>query len=237
MQWNLTGLCGATRAEELINVWGPAGVICTFVDIRGSRTGALVVLNIEQMLLWTARHLRTKAPKRHYRRNERCHHFHSSFHYTHTHTHTHTHWQSDPPSTPPVIQSVCPHVLPAFWWWTASGRTNLPLQPFPPQLPGNIIKRGRLSGPRARCLAPTPLRLSSAATLQSCFHKWFIPLSGWLLHHPPHPLCSRHADERYTQMTWRGTSPAQNKTTYSQNGASAAFCRGCEITDVCQELS
>lgn len=30
MQWNLTGLRGATWAEELINVWGPAGVICTF---------------------------------------------------------------------------------------------------------------------------------------------------------------------------------------------------------------
>lgn len=30
MQWNLTGLRGATRAEELINVWGPAGVVCGF---------------------------------------------------------------------------------------------------------------------------------------------------------------------------------------------------------------
>lgn len=37
MQWNLTGLCGATWAEELINVWGPVGVICTFVDIVSSQ--------------------------------------------------------------------------------------------------------------------------------------------------------------------------------------------------------
>lgn len=28
MQWNLTGLRGATLAEELMNVWGPAGVTC-----------------------------------------------------------------------------------------------------------------------------------------------------------------------------------------------------------------
>lgn len=60
MQWNLTGLCGATWAEELINVWGPAGVICTFVDVLGSHTEALIVLNIEQMFSSTARHRRTK---------------------------------------------------------------------------------------------------------------------------------------------------------------------------------
>ena len=59
MQWNLTGLCGATWAEELINVWGPAGVICTFVDVLGSHTGALIELNIEQMFSWSARHLCT----------------------------------------------------------------------------------------------------------------------------------------------------------------------------------
>lgn len=229
MQWNLTGLCGATWAEELINVWGPAGVMCTFVDIRGSHTGALIVLNIEQMLLWTARHLRTKALKRHYRRNERRRHFRPR-----STTHTHTHWQSDPPSTPPVIQLVCPRALPALWWWTASGKTNLPLQPFPPQLPGNIIKRGSLSGPRARCLAPTPLRLSSAATLQSCFHNWFIPLSGWLLHHPLLSSCRReiHTDD------WRGAGPrAEYDDLFSKMEFLLHLVGGCEITDVCQELS
>lgn len=38
--------------------------------------------------------------------------------------------------------------------------------------------------------------------------------------------CSRHADERYTQMTGEELAPAQSKTTYSQNGVSAAFGRG-----------
>lgn len=156
--------------------------------------------------------------------------FSSSLH----HTHTHTHWQSDPPSTPPVIQLVCPRALPALWWWTASGKTNLPLQPFPPQLPGNIIKRGSLSGPRARCLAPTPLRLSSAATLQSCFHNWFIPLSGWLLHHPLLSSCRReiHTDD------WRGAGPrAEYDDLFSKMEFLLHLVGGCEITDVCQELS
>ncbi len=57
---------------------------------------------------------------------------------------SHTCWQSDvnhPPSTPSVIQSVCPHVVLDFLWWTTGGRNNLPLQPFPPQLPGNIITK------------------------------------------------------------------------------------------------
>lgn len=31
MQWNLTGLRGATWDEELINVWGANGVICTLL--------------------------------------------------------------------------------------------------------------------------------------------------------------------------------------------------------------
>lgn len=60
MQWNLTGLRGATWDEELINVWRPPGVICTFVDVLGSHTEALIVLNIEQMFSWTTRHLCTK---------------------------------------------------------------------------------------------------------------------------------------------------------------------------------
>lgn len=38
MQWNLTGLHGATWAEELINVWGPAGEICARLCQRSQLT-------------------------------------------------------------------------------------------------------------------------------------------------------------------------------------------------------
>lgn len=49
MQWNLTGLNGATWAEELINVWGPGGIICAFVNVLSSHTKALIVLSVQQM--------------------------------------------------------------------------------------------------------------------------------------------------------------------------------------------
>ena len=49
MQWNLTGLRGATWAEELINVWGPGGIICAFVNVLNTHTKALIVLSVQQM--------------------------------------------------------------------------------------------------------------------------------------------------------------------------------------------
>lgn len=118
-----------------------------------------------------------KILKRHYSQKEwYCH-----FRLGPTTTHIHTQYTMTVrcgtcnTSCDPAGVSPCgPCVVPAFLWWTTGGKRNLLLQPFLPQLPGNIIKNGSLSGPHARCHPPTTFRLSSAATLQSCFHKWFI---------------------------------------------------------------
>lgn len=89
MQWNVTGLCGATRAEELINVWGPAGVICTFCrrsrltyqSSHCTKRRANVLLNCA-----SPGH---KTLKRHYSQNECfCHFALAPPRNTHTHTHT-----------------------------------------------------------------------------------------------------------------------------------------------------
>lgn len=87
--------------------------------------------------------------------------------------HTHCNCQTAP-GTPPVIQLLWPFLVPAFIWWTTGGKHNLPLQPFSPQMPADIIKKGSVSGPCPYCHPPATLWLSSAATLQNSFHKWFI---------------------------------------------------------------
>lgn len=116
---------------------------------------------------------------------------------------SHTQWQWDfkktCPPTPPVIQLMCPCVLPSFLWWTTGGKNNLPLQPFSPQLPGNIIKKGGLTGPHARCHPPTTLRLSSAATLQSSTSDLFFFQADSCI--TPALVMQTDGPERYTEMT------------------------------------
>lgn len=114
-----------------------------------------------------------------------------------------------------------PCVVSAFLWWTAGGKkNNLPLQSFPPQLPGNIIKKGGLSGPHAHFHPPATLRLSSAAMLQnSTSDLFFFRLT------PASPLLSscRQTGLRDTQRWLKRKRHAQSKMTCTQNGVSAAF--------------
>lgn len=138
----------------------------------------------------------------------------------------HTHWQSDinhPPSTSPVIQSVCAHVVPAFLWWTTGGKNNLPLQLFPPELPGNIIKKGWVwvaLMPAAMLQLPSGCHLlphCKAASTSDLFFFFFrlTPASPLL------PSC-RQTSLRDTQR-WPQEKKACTKMTYTQNGVSAAF--------------
>lgn len=122
MQWNLTGLFGATWAEELINVWGPAGETYTVVDVLSSHTVALNVLNTKLTLLHIVyRHAKIKKKKNTW--------LPFTLHPSYTHTCTH----NSPKQTASVvsleIQLVCPCVVSAVSWLTTGGNRDLPLQP------------------------------------------------------------------------------------------------------------
>lgn len=151
----------------------------------------------------------------------------------------HTHWQSDinhPPSTSPVIQSVCAHVVPAFLWWTTGGKNNLPLQLFPPELPGNIIKKGWVwvaLMPAAMLQLPSGCHLLPHCKAASTSDLFFF-FSGWLLHHP----CSRHADRPAWEI--HRDDPKRKRHALRWLILKMEFLLhllGYEITDVYQELS
>lgn len=71
---------------------------------------------------------------------------------------------------------------------TDLGMINLSLQPFPPQLSGDITKKGSLSGTYARC-HPSGSHLLPHCKSASTGDLFFS--SDWVLHH----LCSHHTDE------------------------------------------
>lgn len=186
MQWNLTGLCRATRSEELINVWGSAGVICTLVDVPGTHAEA-VILNTEPALSRTTCHLCTK------------------------HQRDITAEMRAAVTANTCVDSHiyrCLNPPPRASWssWSAGSlaprdgllvvKNDLPLLLFPPQLPVNIMKKGSLIGPHARCHSPTTLRLSSAATTAKLLPRVIYSVSGRLLYHPG----SHRADRRVAEM-------------------------------------
>lgn len=214
MHWNLTGLCGAIWAEELINVWGPAGVICTFVDILDSHTVALIVLNIEQKLISPTRHLWTN-----YWRNVTVKmnvtvivSFITLTHLIYP-AHIHSDYQTAP-GTPPVIQLLWPFVAPAFVWWTTGGERNLPLQPCAPQLPANIIKKAAGVAPVLTAILQLPSGchlLPPCKTLSTSDLFLFRLTSA-----SPLPLSDRQTGLRDTQRWLERNRRIQTKMTNSK---------------------
>lgn len=155
MQWNLTGLHGATRAEELINVWGAAGIMCAFVDVLGSHDEAPSALNRANVPVVSPAH---NILEIHYRSDECC-----------------CHCVFAPPIEMTHTFGVSPREAPSFLSYSTPVGVIMtcPCNNFLHQLSANIIKKGSLTGPHAHCHPPTTLRLSSAATLQN-LSQWFI---------------------------------------------------------------
>lgn len=153
MQWNLTGLRGATLAEELINVWGPAGVKCAFADILDSQTGALAVPTVQQKY---------------------CQDIQIKMNVTNM-----THWQAhrnDGSNTFGVTTKV-----PDFPWFTVCGNADLSFELFPPKLPDNVMKRSSLICPHSNL--PLALICHSSATpLPQVIYSvsnWILHLPGF----------------------------------------------------------
>lgn len=214
MQWNLTGLCGAIWAEELINVWRPAGVICTFVDVLNS-TYCVSYCAKDRAKVHLADEAATdKGLTGHFPQS--C----VRARLSSTSFPSRSHWWSHlvqvawmftgvtvigiVSSASPAhlvhpshahngwITSIHPFPLPALTWWTTGGKHNLPLQAFPPQMQANFMKKGGVSGPCAILQLPSGCHLLPRCKTPSTSDLF---LSGWLLHHPSPCQIERRAWE------------------------------------------
>lgn len=183
MQWNLTGLHGATWAEELINVWGPAGEICARLCRRSQLTYWSSHCNKYRENVF----FNSKWLEWYYNQKECFHHF---FLLAHTLIvkPKQLGWHLSVPvcslltkETLLVVIMTCPQFL--------------------PQLPGNMIKKDSLIGPSC------PLPSSNCPPAVICCHTakllpWVIySFPGWLLHHP----CSHHADKQTWEIHRNGS--------------------------------
>lgn len=155
MQWNLTGLHGATWAEELINVWGPAGEICARLCQRS------------QLTCWSSHFFHWNLLERHYNQKECLSRFSLLAHTMTVRCKQHlpvSVWSPLTKETRLVVIMTCPQ--------------------FPLQLPGNMIKKDSLIGPScllpsSNC--PPAVICCHTAKLPP----WVIySFPGWLLHHP-----------------------------------------------------
>lgn len=201
MQWNLTGLHGATLAQELINVWGPAGVKCAFVDVLHSQTGALLVQSCHR---WRRYREDVKV-----RRNV---------------AHMSTFWQSltnDCSNTYTFFESPqgprFPTIHPVWWSWPTLGTL------FPQELPDNVgRKKSSFIGPHTHSRPSSRLWRSSATVVQKLLPQVIYSFSDSILHHP----CFCHADRGTlgdTQEWLKRDRLLQGEITFAQIGVPPAF--------------